>query len=81
MVPGLQGQGTGRRGLERDPPRPIPVVEIVKIASVEIAVVGTVVVENGRGGQGSRTIGFQWLYDAMLVRFCNNSLVCACARM
>ena len=69
MVPVLQGQRTGRRGPERDPPRPMQVVEIGQIAVVEIAVVGAVVVEKGQAGQGSGTIGLQWLYDGMVVWF------------
>ena len=71
VVPVLQGQRTDRRGPERDPPRPMQAVEIVKIAVVEIAVVG----EKGQAGQGSRTIGLQWLYDGMVVWFWNDSLV------
>ena len=51
MVPVLQGQRTGQRGPEWDPPRPMQVVEIVKIAVVEIAVVWAVVGEQGQAGQ------------------------------
>ena len=75
MVSVLQGQRTGQRGPERDPPRPMQVVEIVKIAVVEIAVVGAVVAEKGQAGQRSRTIGLQWLYDGMVVWFWNDTLV------
>ena len=75
VVPVLQGQRTGRRGPERDPPCPIQVVEIVKIAVVEIAVVWAVVGEKGQAGQGSRTIGLQWIYDGIVVWFWNDSLV------
>ena len=63
VVPVLQGQKTGRRGPEQDPHRPMQVVDIVKIAVVEIAVVWAVVVEKGQAGQGSRTIGLQGLHD------------------
>ena len=75
VVTVLQGQRTGRRGPERDPARPMLVVEIVKIAVVEIAVVWAVVGEKGQGGQGRRTIGWQSLYDGMVVWFWNDSLV------
>ena len=75
MVPALQGYRTGRRGPEQDPPRPMRVVKILKIAAVEVAVVGAVVVEMVQAGQGSRTIGLQWLYDGMVVWFWNDSLV------
>ena len=61
----LQGQRTDRRGPERDPPRPMQTVEIVNIVVVEIAVVG----DKGQAGQGSLTIGLQWLYDRMVVWF------------
>ena len=47
LVPVLQGQRMGRWGSERDPPYLMQLVEIVKIAVVEIAVVRAVV-----GGKG-----------------------------
>ena len=75
VVPVLQGQRMRRRGPDRDQSLQMQVVQIVKIAVLDIAVVGAVVGERRQGWQGSRTIGLPWLYDRLVVRFWNDSLV------